>query len=103
MPPAEDFENALKAALPAHADEITVTDEVENGENILRARMGLETIGRVVIFTPEYPLDVSAKMPGFRISLTIHNERDWTRNMAYLIDNYRNLRTGRIKHANFKE
>ena len=92
---AEDFEAALIATLPAAADEITVIDDVENGENILRARIGLETIGRVVIYGAEYPVDVSAKMPGFRISLTIRSERDWGRNIAYLIDGYHKYRAGK--------
>ncbi len=92
MPLAEDFEAALVAALPAIADEITVRDDIENGENILRASIGLETIGRVIVYGATYPVDVSSKMPGFRISLTIRSERDWGRNMAYLIDGYHNYR-----------
>jgi len=93
MNPALDYENAIKAILFTIADEISVEDKTTT-ERVLYAKIGDEIISRVIIHSPtnNYPIDISSKMPGFRISMTIRNAQDWGRNMAYLIDGYQNYR-----------
>lgn len=101
MNPAQDLEDAIKSILVTIADEISVEDTIKSSDNpsapserVLCAKIGDEIIGRIVVFgsAESYPIDVASKMPGFRISMTIRNTKDWGRNMAYLIDGYQKYR-----------
>lgn len=82
-----DFENALCEMFPMLANKLKI---VLLGVS-LHVFYNEELFGRVYIQQNNYPVDVSAKMSGFCIMMTLRNPADWTINIPYLIKDYKKL------------